>query len=66
MIETIHQIDNCVYPFDEINNGRRAVKVTDVQTFSSMKLLNEKKNEMQIKNKIINSPYLIRMMNIYQ
>ena len=66
MIETIIQVENHVYPFEEEVSHKDMVKVEDVQIFSNVKELLEKKGEMQIKSKLVDSPYLIRLLKIYQ
>ena len=66
MIETVLQIENGIYPFGEGNSKEEEVKVVDIQTFRSLRQLQEKKNEMTKKGKLVESNYIIRITKIYQ
>jgi hypothetical protein len=66
MIETVVRIANGRYPFDELPEKGFVVKVEDVQNFKSLRELSEKKNEMIKKGRLINSPYIIKLLKLYQ
>lgn len=66
MIETILQIEGQIYPFERVPAGSGAVRVEERQTFTMLSDLLEKKREMVKKSKLLESNYLIRLLNIYQ
>lgn len=66
MIETIIQVDNGKYPFNEFVEKGEIIRVEDIQNFSCLKSLAEKKNEMIKKTKLIKSPFIISLIKIYQ
>lgn len=66
MIETIIEIENQQYPFEELSSKGHTITVKDIQAYHSSRELSQKKDEMQKKNKLISNPYLIRMVKIYQ
>ena len=66
MIETILQVEAGKYPFDERNGKGSCTRVEEVQQFSTLKDLLEKKAEMLKKRELLQSPYLIKLQKIYQ
>ena len=66
MIETVLQIENGAYPFDEDVTGAAIIKVQDIQSFTSLRILQEKRSQMQAKAKLLDSAYLIRLLKVYQ
>jgi len=44
MIETVLQIENGAYPFDEDVTGAAIIKVQDIQSFTSLRILQEKRS----------------------
>ena len=54
------------YPFDEALEKGHIIRVEDIQNFSCLKSLSEKKNEMIKKAKLIKSPYIVDLIKIYQ
>ena len=66
MIETIVQIEGGRYPFDESVEKGHSIRIEDIQQFTNIGKLMEKKSEMIKKSKLVKSNYIIPLLKIYQ